>query len=305
MLNGASEVGVAQLSVRIEDPKGDYVNLKGTEVENVDDNYNGVGDSDLVLTSSSWWLVWWWARLIILLIFVGLLAAVFFKWVGPFVMNKGIIPLLNWETKTFSKPLLATIIFASVAVFPVILVPSTPSMWVAGMAFGYSLGFLIIISAVPIGVSLPYFIGTLFHRRMEDWLERDPKKASVTRLAGEGNWYHQFKAVTLIRISPFPYMIFNYCAVATNVKYVPYLLGTLVGMVPEIFVAIYTGIMIKTLADASNDNHALSTSQIIFNVLGFASSVTTTVIVTMFAKRRLKEMQKEEELLSGPSQICI
>ncbi|XP_074329553.1 uncharacterized protein LOC141667096 isoform X2 [Apium graveolens] len=218
-------------------------------------------------------------------------------WVGPFVMNKEIIPLLNWVTKTFSKPVLAAITFASVALFPLILVPSTPSMWVAGMTFGYSLGFLIIITAVPIGVSLPYFVGTLFHRRMEDWLERDPKKASVIRLAGEGNWCHQFKAVTLIRISPFPFIIFNYCAVATNVKYAPYLLGTLVGMVPEIFVAIYTGIMIKTLADASNDNHALSTSQIIFNVLGFASSVTTTVIVTMFAKRRLKEMQKEEELL--------
>lgn len=60
---------------------------------------------------------------------------------------------------------------------------------------------------------------------------------------------------------------------------------------------ILSGIMIKTWADASNDNQALSTSQIIFNVLGFASSVTTTVIITMFAKRRLKEMQKEEELL--------
>lgn len=78
-----------------------------------------------------------------------------------------IIPLLNWVRKIFSKPVLAAIIFASVAVFPVILVPSTPSMWVAGMTFGYSLGFLIIVSAVPIGVSLPYFIGTLFHRRME------------------------------------------------------------------------------------------------------------------------------------------
>lgn len=91
MVNGASDVGVAQLSLRIEDPKGEYVNLIETDVENVDEfnnNCNGVGDSGLVLRSSRCWLVWWWARLIILLIFVGLLAAVFFKWVGPFVMNK-------------------------------------------------------------------------------------------------------------------------------------------------------------------------------------------------------------------------
>lgn len=72
------------------------------------------------------------------------------------------------------------------------------------------------------------------------WLERYPKKASIIKLAGEGNWFNQLRAVTLIRISPFPYIVYNYFAAATDVKYGPYLLGTLVGMVPEIFVALYT-----------------------------------------------------------------
>lgn len=72
------------------------------------------------------------------------------------------------------------------------------------------------------------------------WLERYPKKASIIRLAGEGGSFNQFRAVALIRISPFPYVVYNYCAVATGVKYVPYLLGTLVGMIPEVFVALYT-----------------------------------------------------------------
>lgn len=75
---------------------------------------------------------------------------------------------------------------------------------------------------------------------MQGWLAKYPKKASMIRLAGEGNWLDQCRDVTLIRISPFPYIIYNYCAVATNVKYGPYLLGSLIGIVPEIFVAIYT-----------------------------------------------------------------
>ena len=75
---------------------------------------------------------------------------------------------------------------------------------------------------------------------MQGWLEKYPKRASILRAAGEGNWFHQFRAVALIRISPFPYIIYNYCAVATNVKYGPYIMGSLVGIVPEIFVAIYT-----------------------------------------------------------------
>lgn len=75
---------------------------------------------------------------------------------------------------------------------------------------------------------------------MQVWLESHPKRASIIRLAGEGNCFCQFRAVSLIRISPFPYVVYNYCAVATDVKYVPYLLGTVAGMVPEIFVALYT-----------------------------------------------------------------
>ena len=57
------------------------------------------------------------------------------------------------------------------------------------------------------------------------------------------------------------------------------------------------GILIKTLADASHDRHALSAPQIILNLVGFCATVATTVVVSIYAKRRLKELQKEEELL--------
>ncbi|CAK9135944.1 unnamed protein product [Ilex paraguariensis] len=57
------------------------------------------------------------------------------------------------------------------------------------------------------------------------------------------------------------------------------------------------GILIQTLADASHDRHSLSAPQIIFNVFGFGLTVITTVIVTTYAKSRLKELQKDEELL--------
>ncbi|KAE8672460.1 putative LRR receptor-like serine/threonine-protein kinase [Hibiscus syriacus] len=241
--------------------------------------------------------IWFWIKLGILFTFIGLLTAVFFKWVGPFLMDKEIMPLINWEMKTFSTPVLALLVFASVALFPTILLPSTPSIWLAGMSFGYGFGFLLIISAAAVGVSLPFFIGSLFLHRIQGWLEKYPKKAAILRAAGEGNWFHQFKVVTLIRISPFPYMIYNYCAVATHVKYGPYILGSLIGMVPEILVAIYTGILIQTVADASQERQSLSAPQIWLNVGGFLLTVVTTIVFTVYAKRQLKELQSEEVVL--------
>lgn len=291
-----------------EESKGDYVILMESEGFRVVGR--GVDDCESPETSSAeaaasgggscssvWWSVWWWAKLLLLGAFLVVLGACFFEWIGPFLMDKEVIPLINWERSTFSTPVLAILIVASVALFPTILLPSTPSMWVAGMTFGYGFGFLMIFGGVAIGVSLPYFLGSLFYHKIQGWLERYPKKASILRLAGEGDWFNQFRAVMLLRISPFPYVVYNYCAVATNVKYGPYLLGTLVGMVPEIFVAIYTGIMIRTLADASHDRHSLSAPQIIFTVVGFCATVSTTVLVTVYAKRRLGELQKDEEQL--------
>ncbi|KAK8533206.1 hypothetical protein V6N13_046366 [Hibiscus sabdariffa] len=241
--------------------------------------------------------IWDWIKLGILLIIVALLVAVFLKWVGPFFMDKELMPLINWEMATFSTPMLAVLVFASVALFPTILLPSSPSMWLAGMAFGYGFGFLLIISAAAVGVSLPFFIGSLFLHKIRGWLEKYPKKAAFLRAAGEGNRFHQFKAVALIRLSPFPYMLYNYCAVATHVEYGPYILGSLIGMVPEIFVSIYTGTLIQTLADASQERHGLSAVQILLNVGGFLITLVTTVVFTVYAKRQLRILQTEEELV--------
>lgn len=287
---------VPVLKLKVESDRGDYVKLAGSTEEGKCCTFDD-DQPPSPRMMCGWWGFWWWAKALVLLAFLLILAAVFFLWVGPFFMYKEIIPMINWETSTFSTKDLGILIFASVALFPTILLPSTPSMWVAGMTFGYGYGFLLIISGAAIGVSLPFFIGSLFHRKIQGWLEKYPKRASIIRLASEGDQFNQFRAVTLIRISPFPYIIYNYCAVATNVKYGPYLFGSLVGMIPEIFVAIYTGILIKTLADASHDQHSLSAQQIVFNIVGFGATIVTTIAVTVYAKKRLKKLQDQEEPL--------
>ncbi|XVF10729.1 hypothetical protein REPUB_Repub07fG0207700 [Reevesia pubescens] len=299
--NDSKEEGevVPEVKLRVDDDvNGKGVNLRQRLLEECE-----AEEKDLLLKEPTFFCsiwrksIWYWIKLGILLTFVGLLAAVFLKWVGPFLMDKELIPIINWEMTTFTTPMLAVLVFASVALFPTILLPSSPSMWVAGMTFGYGFGFLLIISAAAVGVSVPFFIGSLFLHRIQGWLEKYPKRAAILRAAGEGNWFHQFKAVTLIRISPFPYMIYNYCAVATHVKYGPYILGSLIGMVPEIFVAIYTGILIQTLADASHERHGLSAPQILLNVGGFLLTVVTTIVFTVYAKRQLKILQREEGLV--------
>ncbi|KAK1324336.1 hypothetical protein QJS10_CPA01g02623 [Acorus calamus] len=268
-----------------DDGYGDYVELGLSE---------GVERCGSV---EKWGRLRWWCKAVLLSLCLMAVAAAFVLWGGPLLLDKVVAPILDWEIRTFSTPVLGFILFTSIAVFPALLLPSAPSMWIAGITFGYGYGFLLIMAGMILGMSLPYFIGSLFRQKIHRCLERWPKKAAIVRLAGEGNWFHQFRAVVLLRVSPFPYIIFNYASVATNVKYSPYLLGSLLGSIPETFVTIYSGILIRNLADATHGRGVLSVPQILYDVLGFCATLAATIAITAYAKRTLQKLQAEEHPL--------
>ncbi|THF99714.1 hypothetical protein TEA_001116 [Camellia sinensis var. sinensis] len=154
-----------------------------------------------------------WTKAILWCSITILILLIFAKWGVPFLFEKVILPIMQWEATSLDRPVLALVLIASLAFFPVFLIPSGPSMWLAGMIFGYGIGFIIIMVGTTIGMILPYLIGLLFREQIHQWLMRWPKKAAMIRLVGEGNWFHQFQVVTLFRVSPFPYTIFNYAVV--------------------------------------------------------------------------------------------
>lgn len=237
----------------------------------------------------------WWIKASILCVLSLIVLFGFVKWGMPFLFEKVLIPILQWEATAFGRPVLALVLVASLALFPVFLIPSGPSMWLAGMIFGYGLGFVIIMAGTTIGMVLPYLIGLLFRDRIHQWLQRWPQKAEMIRLAGEGCWLHQFQVVALFRVSPFPYTIFNYAVVVTKMRFWPYLWGSIAGMIPEAFIYIYTGRLIRTFADVQYGNHHLTTVEIVYNVISLIIAIITTVVFTVYAKRALNGLTTTEE----------
>ncbi|RVW44258.1 hypothetical protein VitviT2T_018908 [Vitis vinifera] len=235
----------------------------------------------------------WWLKALIFCVVNVIFLLIFLKWGAPFMFEKILLPIMHWEATAFGRPVLAFVLVASLALFPVLLIPSGPSMWLAGMIFGYGLGFVIIMIGTTIGMVLPYLIGLLFRDRIHQWLKRWPQKAAMIRLAGEGSWFHQFRVVALFRVSPFPYTIFNYAIVVTSMTFWPYLWGSIAGMVPEAFIYIYSGRLIRTLADVQYGNQHLTTLEIIYNIISFIVAIITTVAFTIYAKRALNELKME------------
>ncbi|CAA0819589.1 SNARE associated Golgi protein family [Striga hermonthica] len=263
----------------------EYVRLVIPNVQRIPE-----ADTESVAQSRKKSLVWWINFVISCSVTVILLLA-FVKWGVPFLVEKVLYPLLQWEATAFGRPVLALVLVASLALFPIFLIPSGPSMWLAGMIFGYGLGFVIIMVGTTIGMTLPYLIGLLFHDRIHQWLKRWPKHAAMIRLAGEGSWFHQFRVVALFRVSPFPYTIFNYAIVVTSMRFWPYLCGSVAGMIPEAFIYIYSGRLIRTLADVQYGNHHLTLVEIVYNIISFVIAIITTVAFTIYAKRTLSVLE--------------
>ncbi|XP_042373125.1 TVP38/TMEM64 family membrane protein YdjX-like isoform X2 [Zingiber officinale] len=214
----------------------------------------------------------WWMKMLFICLLLVLLISILVKWGIPFVFEKILLPMMEWEATAFGRPVLALVLVASLALFPVILVPSGPSMWLAGMIFGYGLGFIIIMR----------------------WLSKWPQQATILRLAGEGTWFQQFQVVTLFRISPFPYTIFNYVVVVTSIKFEPYFCGSIAGMIPEAFLYIYSGRLILTLADMQYGKYTMKPLEIVYNIVSFIVAVAITIAFTVYARRALNDLKEAE-----------
>ncbi|XP_077240759.1 uncharacterized protein LOC143881534 isoform X2 [Tasmannia lanceolata] len=258
-------------------------------------NEPGITEVDILQTQAKGkcQYIWWIKASLCCLVLIAFLL-IFLKWGVPFVLDKVLLPIMKWEATAFGRPILALVLITSLALFPVLLIPSGPSMWLAGMIFGYVLGFVIIMIGTTIGMVLPFLIGTLFRDRIHIWLKRWPQKAAALRLAGQGSWFHQFRVVALFRVSPFPYPVFNYAIVVTDMNFGPYICGSIAGMVPEAFIYIYSGRLIRTLADMKYSNHHMTTVEIVYNIISFVVAIFTTVAFTVYAKRALKDLEKRE-----------
>ncbi|KAE8685637.1 putative plant RNA cleavage stimulation factor [Hibiscus syriacus] len=183
---------------------------------------------------------------------------------------------MQWEATTFGRPVLAVVLVTSLALFSVFLIPSGPSMWLAGMIFGYDLGFLIIMVGTTIGMVLPYLVGLLFREPLIKEMAPDSCCGSTCRRS---------------RLVP---SVFNYAVVVTSMKFWPYLCGSITGMIPEAFIYIYSGRLIRTLDDVRCGNHHFTTVEIIFNVVSFIRAIITTAAFTVYAKRALNNLGYRE-----------
>lgn len=136
MTNTSEELGKHSTSVYRVREDSEYVRL-------VISNETRTAEADILQPQSETRVksFLWWIRALAGCLVIIIFLLIFLKWGMPFLFEKVLLPILQWEATAFGRPVLALVLVASLALFPVVLIPSGPSMWLAGMIFGYGFGF--------------------------------------------------------------------------------------------------------------------------------------------------------------------
>jgi len=160
-----------------------------------------------------------------------------------------------------------------------------------GFLYGIALGVLTIFIGCGLGAAASYFVCQRF---MRQWIERkvrNSRKLSAVMVAAKKNG---FKISVLLRFIPIPLGIQTGLLAISNIRFPIFLLGSLLGMLPEQLLFAYWGDAAKDLAQIASGEEEMSPAKIAFMVIGVVVAIFLTVFLVWLGRRAIRKAMRED-----------
>ncbi|MDE0679249.1 MAG: TVP38/TMEM64 family protein [Gammaproteobacteria bacterium] len=166
------------------------------------------------------------------------------------------------------------------------MVPGSILTLAAGVLFGVALGVALVSLAATLGACCAFLVGRFLARDwVESRLEAMPRFRALDRAVTRKGWL----IVLLARLSVvIPYNLLNYALGLTNVRFSAYLFGTLVGMLPAIFLYVYLGSVAGSLASLEQTG-----APMIPQSLFIAGLIVTALLIFLIARLTARALRSE------------
>jgi uncharacterized membrane protein YdjX (TVP38/TMEM64 family) len=176
---------------------------------------------------------------------------------------------------------LGPVLFILVYTLGILFLPATPFTIAGAVIFGKFYGMLYNLVADAIGASISFYLGRYFlHGLARDILET--KLPWLDRKAAEEG----FTVILYLRIFWFPFIVLNYAAGATKIRFRDYFLGTVLGLLPSVFIFTYFVGAIRDALTSYTHPYDLLNFHTVFPVLLLAFSFFIPAIVKRLRKDR-------------------
>lgn len=184
---------------------------------------------------------------------------------------------------------LGPVLFVLIYAIGILFLPATPFTIAGAVIFGKFHGMLYNLAADTLGASISFYLGRYFlHGVARGFLET--RMPWLDRKAAEDG----FSVIFYLRIFWFPFIVLNYAAGATRIRFRDYLLGTALGLVPPVFIFTYLVGAVKEVLATYRRPADLLTFDLIFPVL--------LLVFSFFLPTLLKRLRKGRELLPPDGQ---
>lgn len=170
----------------------------------------------------------------------------------------------------------------------VLFVPASILTLGAGAIYGLLTGTAVVLCGATLGATLAFLLArTALRSRIAAMAAANPKFRALDRAIGKEG----AKIVFLVRLAPvFPFTYVNYAFGLTAVRTLPYVLASLVGMIPGTFAYVYLGAAAAGVAHGD----AGGTRRLV-QVAGAVVALAVTVLVARIATRAIRNAGVEEE----------
>ena len=179
---------------------------------------------------------------------------------------------------------LGPIVFVLIYAIGVLFLPATPFTIAGAVIFGKFHGMLYNLSADILGASISFYLGRYFlHGVARGFLET--RMPWLDRKAAEEG----FSVIFYLRIFWFPFIVLNYAAGATRIRFRDFLLGSTLGLLPAVLLSTYFfGAMKEALATYRRPADLLT-----FDLL----TPVLLLVFSFFLPALIKRLRKGRELL--------
>ncbi|KAK8545911.1 hypothetical protein V6N12_026720 [Hibiscus sabdariffa] len=164
----------------------------------------------------------------------------------------------------------------------VLAIPAIPLTMSAGLLFGSVIGTIIVSISGTVAASIAFLIARYFAReRILKLVEGNKKFLAIDKAIGENG----FRVVTLLRLSPLlPFSLGNYLYGLTSVKFVPYVLGSWLGMLPGTWAYVSAGAFGRAIIQEDSEFGIGGGNGILTLGLGLLVTAVAAAYVTQLAK---------------------
>ncbi|KAM1789820.1 hypothetical protein ACFX12_033942 [Malus domestica] len=171
----------------------------------------------------------------------------------------------------------------------ILAIPAVPLTMSAGLLFGTVVGSILVSISGTVAASVAFLIARYFAReRILKMVEGNKKFLAIDKAIGENG----FRVVTLLRLSPLlPFSLGNYLYGLTSVKFVPYVLGSWLGMLPGTWAYVSAGAFGRAIIQEESDvGLPGGNGQLLTLGLGLVATALAAAYVTRLAKDAVKDI---------------